>query len=236
MSFIVLDTETTGMGPEDQVIEIGGVFPTPEAAGQFCFLVKPTVPISVEARAAHHITDKMLDNVANAETWRPTLEKHLSNRVPVFHNAEFDIRLIKQTWPGLIIAPHICTYRVALHLWPDAPRHGNQVLRYWLGVEPKIKTNLPPHRALPDAAITYAILERAITQHNGAEQMEGENLKEALRQLIQMTTEPVVLHRVRFGKHVDQLWSEVPSGYLQWILRDGDFDRDVVHTARHYLG
>lgn len=228
-----MDTETTGLGDKDQVVEWAGAWP----GGQACFLVKPTVSISVEARAAHHITDRMLDNVANADTWRPTIEKHLfEHGTPVFHNADFDIRLMKQTWPGLVIAPHICTYRVALHLWPDAPRHSNQVLRYWLEVEPKIKTNLPPHRALPDVAITYAILERAITQHNGTEQMQGQDLEEALRQLIQMTNDPVVLHRVRFGKHVDQLWSEVPKSYLSWILRDGGFDADVVYTAKHYLG
>jgi exodeoxyribonuclease X len=216
---IVIDTETTGMSPDDQVIEWAGVWP----GGQACFLIKPTVLINVEARAAHHITDRMLDNVANAKTWRPTLEKHLSEHgTPVFHNAEFDVRMIKQTWPGIVIASYICTYRVALHLWPDAPRHSNQVLRYWLGLEPKIKTNLPPHRALADAAVTAAILDKMM------ETVDEERM-------LELTTMSAVLHRVRFGKHVDWLWSDVPHDYLRWILRNGEFDHDVIYTAKHYL-
>lgn len=220
MSFIVIDTETTGMGTEDQIVEIGAVW----SEGQDCFLIKPTVPINVEARATHHITDQMLANMPTAPTWRPKIEKFLTTLgTPVFHNAEFDIRLIKQTWSELLVSPHICTYRVALHLWPDAPRHSNQVLRYWLGLEPRVKTNLPPHRALADTAITAALLEKMLETVD-------------LDRMIELTIMPVVLHRVRFGKHIDQLWSEVPKSYLQWILRDGNFDRDIVHTAQHYLG
>lgn len=215
---IVIDTETTGMGPDDQVIEWAGVWP----GGQTSFLINPTVPVSVEARAAHHITDKMLEDALTAEEWRSPLEKHLSaHGTPVFHNAEFDIRMIKQTWPGIVIAPHICTYRVALHLWPQAPRHSNQVLRYWLNLD--VQIDLPPHRALADAIVTAAILDK----------MAAVTVDEV--RMLELTTMPVVLHRVRFGKHVDWLWSDVPHDYLRWILRNGEFDSDIIYTAKHYL-
>lgn len=216
---IVIDTETTGLGEADQVIEFAAVWP----GGHSHFLVRPTVPVNPEARAQHHITDRALAGATDAPGWQPHLEGPLAEHgTPAFHNAEFDMRLITQTWPEIAFAPHICTYRCALHLWPDAPSHSNQVLRYWLGLDVDADLmRLPPHRALPDAAVTYAILERMITERSEAE-------------LIALTQAPVVLHRVRFGKHVGQAWSEVPHDYLRWILKQ-NFDRDVLHTALHYL-
>ena len=85
--------------------------------------------------------------------------------------------------------PAICTYKAALRLWPEAPGHGNQVLRYWLrpkDLDPVIAS--PPHRALPDAYVTAFILR---------ELLELATVEE----LIAWTGEPALLPRVTFGQY-----------------------------------
>jgi exodeoxyribonuclease X len=119
-----------------------------------------------------------------------------------------------------------------MHLWPDAPSYKNQVLRYWLGLEvPFLGSALYPHRALYDALVTAALVERMLQTHT-------------VEELLLLTTEPVLLKTIRFGTHRGKLWEEVPDGYLRWILRQGQkkddadeegFDLDVIHTARHWI-
>lgn len=219
---IVIDTETTGMGEEDQVIELAAISQD-IPGGRYHFMVRPSVPVHVEARATHHISPRQLECCADAAAWRETLDNMMLLGPVVFHNAEFDKRLIRQTWADIALPPVICTWRCALHLWPEAPSHSNQVLRYWRDLEPVIRTGLPPHRALPDAAVTAAIVQDMLRTHT-------------LEQLIELTTQPVVLYRCGFGKHRGELWSDVPKDYLQWIVKQSDFDPDTAHTARYYLG
>jgi exodeoxyribonuclease X len=224
---VVIDTETTGMEDQDQVIEVAAVWED----GHRHYLVRPTVPVHPAARAAHHITDRTLSTCAPAPSWRANTEALVTMGTPVFHNADFDMKVMAQTWPGLATPPHICTYRVSLRLWPDAPSHSNQALRYWLEEEPAwLPPNLPPHRALPDACVTTALLHRMVRE------VAPDDTAAALTTMAQWTLEPVVLHRVRFGKHQGLLWSQVPRDYLRWVLRQPDFDRDVMHTAHHFIG
>lgn len=46
--------------------------------------------------------------------------------------------------------------------------------------------------------------------------------------------EPLLLETVRFGRHRDQRWADLPSDYLRWVLGQ-DFDSDVRHTAQTVL-
>ena len=92
---IFIDTETTGFSPEDVVIEIGVV----NLAGETLFesLFKPSIPIPPDTIAVHGITDEM---VAGAPSWKdtwPELSTVLQDRLVGMYNADFDLRMIKQT-------------------------------------------------------------------------------------------------------------------------------------------
>lgn len=119
-------------------------------------------------------------------------------------------------------AKWICTFKCALRLWPDAPSHSNQALRYWLdpvGLDRAIASR--SHRALPDAYVTAFLLR--------------EMLREAtVEQLVAWTREPALLTKIAFGKHRGKRWAEVDAGFLRWILTK-DFDEDVLLTARAEL-
>ena len=226
----VVDTETTGLDPEkDSVVELAVVVVDPDARGivdTFEALVAPTSLMGLEARAAHHIRDDMLTHARSLLDVAYT--SPLASRDDITHlaahNAAFDSQFIKTDTPWL------CTYRIAMHLWPEAPRHTNSVLRYFLeGLDDELRATAlgeeimcqPPHRALPDAWVTAHILLR---------QLELRTIEE----LAELTVQPVLLKTVKFGKHKGEAWADLPKSYLHWIASK-DFSPDEIHTALHYI-
>jgi len=92
---IFLDTETTGTGPSDLIIEVGIV----DVDGNTLYdgLVNPGIPIPPESSAVNEITDAM---VAGKPYWKqvwPELEPILRNRAIGIYNADFDMRLLRQS-------------------------------------------------------------------------------------------------------------------------------------------
>lgn len=92
---VFLDTETTGTGPRDLIIEVGIV----DAQGQelFSSLVNPGISIPPESSAVHGITNAdVADEPKWPEVW-PQVEAILNQRAVGIYNAEFDMRLLRQT-------------------------------------------------------------------------------------------------------------------------------------------
>ena len=92
---IFLDTETTGTGQTDRIIQIGIV----DTQGETLFqsLVNPGMPIPAESSAVNAITDDM---VKEAPVWTQIwtdVEATLRGRVIGIYNADFDLRLLRQT-------------------------------------------------------------------------------------------------------------------------------------------
>ena len=115
--------------------------------------------------------------------------------------------------------PLICSYKAALRIWPHAPGHSNQVLRYWLKLPLEPERAFPAHRALPDAYVTAHLLR---LQLNSA----------SLDDLITWSQQPALLTNVTFGKHRGLQWTDVPDGYLDWIIASSGFDENVMYTAK----
>jgi exodeoxyribonuclease X len=131
---------------------------------------------------------------------------------------------IEAQWLGehLQGRPSICTYKAALRLCPEAPGHGNQVLRYWLrpkGLDPVIAST--PHRALPDAYVTAFLLREVLELAT-------------VEELIAWTREPALLSRVTFGRYRGSDWHEVPADYLAWVAERSELGDDIKFTAQHH--
>lgn len=93
--FVQLDTETTGLGPDDEIIEIAITDMT--GTPLINTLVRPTKPIPPEATEINGITDEM---VAGAPTWLevyPKVMAILRDKKFIAWNAGFDARMITQT-------------------------------------------------------------------------------------------------------------------------------------------
>lgn len=92
---VYLDTETTGLESTDEIIEIAIV----NSEGKVIFesFVRPQKSIPAPATAINNITNAM---VANSPSWAdiwPTIRNLLQNHPIGMYNAEFDIRMIKQS-------------------------------------------------------------------------------------------------------------------------------------------
>ncbi|CAI1531405.1 3'-5' exonuclease [Serratia sp. PF2-63] len=92
---LILDTESTGLGDDDEIVEICLV----DNNGFIMLntLIKPTKPIPTEATAIHGITDEM---VAHAPTWRDVhgaVSALFFEYRFVIYNAAFDARMIIQS-------------------------------------------------------------------------------------------------------------------------------------------
>ena len=224
-----LDFETTGIDPKTcdpvEVAIYNG------RTGQFFQqLIKPPVPIPPETSAVHHITD---DDVEFEATWsdvRTFLQGWLRDRcedatpVLVAHNADYEKGVLLRPNQEFIPVQWVCTYKCALHIWPDAPSHKNEVLRYWLklGTARGRKADQAPHSALHDAVVTDSLLT--------------ELLKHAtIEQLIEWTEQPAKLPKMPMGKHFGQTWDTIPAPYLDWILKQADMREDVKHAAKEEL-
>lgn len=217
-----IDFETTGIPSETDphaIVEIGAcdILLSDDAAPimseTFSTLCNPARTIPHEAMAVHHITDDMCAGA------KGTLLDITAGTVDYYcaHNADYERQFFKTD------VPFVCTYKVALRLWPEASSHSLQFLRYHLALPVEAEKAHPPHRAGPDAYLGAALMVRILD--------EGVSLDEMVR----WSSGPALLPRVNFGKHKGSKWEDVPTDYLDWLANKSDMDRDVKANARHHL-
>ncbi len=92
---VYLDTETTGLGPEAEIIEIAIV--DTDGTPLLNTLVRPQGTVPWDATQVHGLTEAQL---RKAPTWRevwPRVRQALSQRLVLIYNAEYDVRLMEQT-------------------------------------------------------------------------------------------------------------------------------------------
>lgn len=235
--FRVIDIETSGTDPlEHEVLELAFVdiiVPNDESGPleynqslEYETLIRPTKPIPPETSAIHHLTEADFDNnwfmpESVAEAWSQVQSDLHVPDYYVAHNARFESAFLRPEHG--FDRPWLCTYKLAAQLFPDAPSHGNQVLRYWLLKADCPRDVGPAHRALADVRVTARIFLR-ILKHYISEPAE----------LLAISQRPVLQRTCRFGKHAGKPWAEIDKGYLRWILAQ-DFDEDVKFTAQHWL-
>lgn len=93
--WIIVDTETTGLGNDAEIVQIGIV----DADGNKLMdrLVRPLGPIEPEATAIHGITaDMVAGEPAWADIW-PEVSGLINGRLVLTYNAAFDGRMVKQS-------------------------------------------------------------------------------------------------------------------------------------------
>ena len=92
---VFLDTETTGLGPTDQIVDLAVV----DRYGQVLLdtLVKPTVPLPPEVTAVNGITPEMLEGAPGFPQIVGELAALVADRRVVTYGAGFDVKMIRQT-------------------------------------------------------------------------------------------------------------------------------------------
>ena len=100
MRYIVLDTETTGLDPDDghKIIEIGciEILNRNITNNTFHKYINPNREIDVEASKIHGLTNSFLKDKPVFEEIYPELREYISNSPIVIHNAPFDIGFLQK--------------------------------------------------------------------------------------------------------------------------------------------
>jgi len=163
MDVLYLDTETTGLGDRDEVLDIAVV----DNAGRVLLdtLVKPRGSIPRDSIAIHGIDDA---KVRDAPTWPdvyPLLTDLLRNyRHLVVYNADFDRRLIGQSCAAHALTPPLARWHCAMKRY--AAFAGERNLRFggyrWVNLSQAVQrlnvTLTPDHRAVSDARACRAVV------------------------------------------------------------------------------
>jgi DNA polymerase-3 subunit epsilon len=92
---LYLDTETTGLGPQAEIIEISII----DADGVVLYdsLIRPLGGIEVDAFRVHGIRQELLTDAPSwSEVW-PTIESVLEDHLVGVYNRDFDLRMMKQS-------------------------------------------------------------------------------------------------------------------------------------------
>lgn len=226
MRYWVVDSETTGVGSQDKAVEVAGFYCVDnEIVDHYESLVNPGIPIPPEASAIHHLTDEdVVDAPSIEDAMVPFFEQEFD--FVVAHQASFDKRMM-----DFGNAPWACSLKMARAVYPDAPSHKNQFLRYWLKL-PKLVhcAGSFAHRGLYDSECTTYLFQHLLSRAVSDNPIEG---------ILRLSNNPTLLKKCKLKKHLDKPWSEVPKDYLNWILNPRTphpqpFDEDVVFTAKHY--
>lgn len=220
----VADFETTGVEPPAEVCEVGISDFNLEARAildpvSWLCGVKEMPP---EVRAIHHISK------VECDPFMPFNPDAIISGVTysepdayAAHNSEFETKF----WTPN--KPIICTYKSALRVWPEAPSHGNEALRYWLEDQGKIAPvhamTQPAHRAGPDAYVTAHLLMALFDAGATGKQM------------VAWTKEPRLLPTCPIGKFKGKPWSEVEDGFLGWMMRQETMEADLKWNANREI-
>ncbi len=158
-TFVVVDIETTGLGPHaDGIIELGAArVRKGRVLEQFEHLVNPGMPLPPFITRLTGIDDPMLATQPGiGEVW-PRFLAFLGDAVLVAHNAPFDLGFLnavaRRHSGGGLPNPALCTLKLARRLVPEVRRRGLDGLAAHFAIPQQDR-----HRALGDVRITVEVL------------------------------------------------------------------------------
>lgn len=224
----VVDFETAGEAPPAVVVEAGHCDVRESLSGWVVSAPRAQLygadRLPPETRAIHHIAPTEIAGLGPFYA-KPFVDQAAADGVVALaaHNAQFEAQ-----WLGPVLGslPMLCTYKAALRIWPDAPAHKNNVLRYWLedqgigSVDPELAQ--PAHRAGPDAYVTAHLLKHLLA-------------KATIDELIAWSKEPAALPRCPIGKFRGQPWSSVDVGFLEWMTKQATMEHDLKWNAKREI-
>jgi DNA polymerase III epsilon subunit-like protein len=167
-SFVAIDTETSGFGPDARILEVAVVvFENGLPVHSFSRLICPPDldwEKSAEALSVNNLTKEALVGKPTFEETLPDLMVELAHPVWVAHNMPFDFQMLAQEWArlGRTLEPPpllLCTCRLAAFLSPMA--QGNKLhqvaARYGVVQD-------GAHRAVVDAEVCGGIATSMVKQ------------------------------------------------------------------------
>ncbi|MFA5550323.1 MAG: 3'-5' exonuclease [Trueperaceae bacterium] len=157
--FVVLDTETTGLGPRAEIIEIAAVDVTGEV-----LMESKVWPRSGRVPAAttrvHGLT---IADLRGAPTWPELLlelEEKLAGRRVLAWNAPFDERMARQSSRLWNLEPRLPTFECAMRAYARARGAGTSMRLERAAQVERVLAAAQEHRSAGDARLVLAVLKR----------------------------------------------------------------------------
>lgn len=105
-SYVILDTETTGLSPQmDEIIQLSAIrydcFGTP--ASFYDTYLNPGIPIPADATAVNGITDEDVSSAPAAKGIKEDFLSFLSDSLIVGYNVNFDLCFLNKTFEGAFL-------------------------------------------------------------------------------------------------------------------------------------
>ncbi len=241
--YIILDTETTGAGENDRIIQLGYMVlggKEIEVQNEFC---SSEVPISYGAMEVHSITPDMIEGkplCADTQAYKRLLELNSPENYVIIHNAIFDIGMLEKEGFSLKMKL-IDTLRCARHIYADEEAHRLQYFRYKMGLykeekaeADKLGIEVKAHDAIGDVLTLKLFLSEL--RKSVQEKFVDEN---PVEKMVSLTKEPIFVKTFRFGKYKGKDLVDVAredAGYLRWMLKSMDsLDGDLKYSIEKVL-
>lgn len=154
MNRLFLDTETTGLGDNAEIVELALIDEYENVL--INTLVKPYFNpiIPRDATRIHGITNEMVSNAPHFSEILPVLKSHVDGHQLYIYNADYDMRLIKQSLTTGRIVPNAvtCVMKAFAPVYGDWNDYRQNYK--WQSLDTACEyygiTNPNPHRALGD--------------------------------------------------------------------------------------
>ncbi len=242
--YILLDTETTGAGEEDRIIQLGFMVLDGKNVEVYNDLCTAPLPIGYGAMEVHGITPEMIEGKpACPETtaYQALCALNIPDNVLIIHNAPFDLGMLsKEDFTSQMRL--IDTLRCARHLFDDEEAHRLQYFRYRLGLYKIEQTEadalgieVKAHDAIGDVLVLKLFLTEL--RKRLQERFEGVN---PIDKMVELTQTPVFYTRpLKFGKYKGKTLTEIAEadkGYLTWMLGNMEnLDEDMRYSIQKVI-
>jgi len=241
--YIILDTETTGTGENDRVIQLGYIVLGEKEIEVQNEFFSSNVPISFGAMEVHGITPDMIKGkptCIESGSYKMLLKLNTPQNYMIIHNAPFDLGMLEREGFNTQMKV-IDTLRVAKHMFPDEEAHRLQYFRYKMELykdEQKEADSLgivvKAHDAIGDVLILKLLLSKL--KDEVALKFPDEN---PVEKMVDLTNTPILINSFKFGKYKGKTLQEVATsdaGYLRWMLSNMEnLDEDMRYSINNVL-
>lgn len=242
--YVILDTETTGVGENDRVIQLGYIVLGAKDIEVHNEFYSSDVPIGFGAMEVHGITPDMLEGKPSCQesvAYKRLCELNTNENYMIIHNAPFDLGMLEKEGFNTQMKV-IDTLRVAKHVMPDEDAHRLQYFRYKMELyksEQKeadaLGVVIKAHDAIGDVLVLKLFLSKL--KEAVAATFPDEN---PVEKMVDLTNTPILVTSFRFGKYKGKTLQEVAAsdaGYLRWMLSSMEnLDEDMRYSINTALG
>lgn len=242
--YILLDTETTGAGENDRIIQLGFLVLDGKKVEVHNDLCSAEIPIGYGAMEVHGITPEMIEGkpvCTQTAAFGTLCDLNTPDNVLIIHNAPFDLGMLsKENFTSQMRL--IDTLRCARHLFDEEESHRLQYFRYRLGLykieqaeADALGIEVKAHDAIGDVLVLKLFLTEL--RKRLQERYEGVN---PIDKMVELTQTPVFYTRpLKFGKYKGKTLTEIAEsdkGYLSWMLGNMEsLDEDMRYSIGRVL-